>query len=87
MNPHLLYRFGVGDVLRGVIAEPVKQPSPELSHHLEKTFRFSNRTAGGLDLAAVNIQRGRDHGVPSECQHKYVLYLYKFQTKCHTACR
>ncbi|KAF6036601.1 hypothetical protein EB796_005080 [Bugula neritina] len=65
MNPHLLYRFGVGDVLRGVIAEPVKQPSPELSHHLEKTFRFSNRTAGGLDLAAVNIQRGRDHGVPS----------------------
>ena len=66
MNPHLLYQYGVGDVLRGVISEPAKEPGTDISHHLERVFKHSNRTVGGIDLAAVNIQRGRDHGIPSK---------------------
>lgn len=62
----MVYRYGVSDVLRGVISESAKRPGATISHHLEQTFRHSNRTLGGIDLAAVNIQRGRDHGIPSK---------------------
>ncbi|XP_067944137.1 probable oxidoreductase PXDNL [Watersipora subatra] len=75
MNPHLLHTFGVGDVLRGVITDAAKEPGTDISHHLEKAFRFSNRTLGGMDLIAFNIQRGRDHGIPSYTEMRKICRL------------
>ena len=44
-----------GENIDGFIVEPIR----------EKLFQRENLTAG-LDLVALNIQRGRDHGTGSE---------------------
>ena len=67
---------GIDPILRGLIAEHGKMPMPEecLNSELtEKLFAISNEVA--LDLAALNIQRGRDHGLPSYNQFRKLCGL------------
>ena len=64
--PHLLVEEGgIDPLLRGLLFSPEKLPksheivNSQLTEHLfEKVKEVS------LDLAAINIQRGRDHGLP-----------------------
>ena len=61
----LLEEGGVDPLVRGFIASPVKlrSSSQGLNSNLtEALFAQANEVA--LDLAALNIQRGRDHGLP-----------------------
>ncbi|KAF2349212.1 VWFC domain, partial [Trinorchestia longiramus] len=61
----LVQEGGVDPLLRGLFATPVKlkQPGQFLNTELtEKLFRSAHEIA--LDLAAMNIQRGRDHALP-----------------------
>ncbi|XP_012286670.1 peroxidasin [Orussus abietinus] len=56
---------GVDPLLRGMFATPAKLKLPEQNLNTELTeqlFRIAHAVA--LDLAAMNIQRGRDHGIP-----------------------
>lgn len=56
---------GVDPLIRGLIASPVKlrTSSQGLNSNLtEALFNQANEVA--LDLGALNIQRGRDHGLP-----------------------
>jgi Animal haem peroxidase. len=61
----LVEEGGVDPLLRGLFAVPAKLKRPhqmlntELTEHL---FQVAHAVA--LDLAAINIQRGRDHGIP-----------------------
>ncbi|KAJ9586071.1 hypothetical protein L9F63_020268, partial [Diploptera punctata] len=61
----LVEEGGVDPLIRGLFATPAKLKMPrqmlntELTEHL-----FEVAHAVALDLAAINIQRGRDHGVP-----------------------
>jgi peroxidase len=61
----LVEEGGVDPLLRGLFAVPAKLKRPhqmlntELTEHL---FQVAHAVA--LDLAAINIQRGRDHGLP-----------------------
>lgn len=63
----LIEEGGIDPLLRGLFGTPVKdrkathQPfNSELTEHL-----FEMAHAVALDLAALNIQRGRDHGLPT----------------------
>ena len=57
---------GVDPLLRGLYAIPAKQMRPRniMTEQLtEFLFALSNEIA--FDLGALNVQRGRDHGLPS----------------------
>ncbi|XP_053607433.1 chorion peroxidase-like isoform X2 [Plodia interpunctella] len=63
-NPSNIWSMGAVDrVLLGMVNQPIQKRdefiTEELTNHLFQTPHFDF----GMDLAAINIQRGRDHGV------------------------
>ncbi|XP_075032781.1 peroxidasin homolog [Mixophyes fleayi] len=61
----LLQEGGIDPVLRGLFGVPGKMRDPTELLNLELTEKlFSAVHSVALDLAAINIQRGRDHGIP-----------------------
>ncbi|XP_046386027.1 uncharacterized protein LOC124155895 isoform X2 [Ischnura elegans] len=71
-NPDILYNAGVvDDLIRGLAATPMETLdqfiTSEVTNHL-----FENRKMpySGMDLAAINIQRARDHGIPGYNEYR-----------------
>lgn len=62
-RPDRLVATGVDPVLRGLAAQSSQQIDAQLIDGV-RNFLFGPPGAGGLDLASLNIQRGRDHGLP-----------------------
>jgi len=62
----LLEEGGVDPLIRGLVASPVKLRSSlqGLNANLTEAL-FAQAHEVALDLASLNIQRGRDHGLPS----------------------
>lgn len=61
-NPPVVSQFGIDPILKYLASDP----SSELDNHVVgsvRNFLFGPPGAGGLDLASLNIQRGRDHGL------------------------
>ncbi|XP_059125588.1 eosinophil peroxidase [Peromyscus eremicus] len=61
----IIYEGGIDPILRGLMATPAKlnrQDSMVVDELRDKLFRQVRRI--GLDLAALNMQRSRDHGLP-----------------------
>ena len=64
-NPSLLIdEGGVEPILRGLAVTAAQATDPHVIDDL-RNFLFGPPGAGGLDLASLNLQRGRDHGLPS----------------------
>jgi hypothetical protein len=78
-NPKEITRTGIDPLLRGL----AKQPAQELDNQIVddvRNFLFGPPGAGGFDLASLNIQRGRDHGLPSYNQVREALGLGEAQS-------
>jgi len=63
-NPDILINEGgIEPILRGLAAQTHQRVDPLVVDDL-RNFLFGPPGAGGFDLASLNIQRGRDHGLP-----------------------
>ena len=64
------------EILRGLVSTPMEFMdqfmSGEVTNHL---FEEKNIPKSGLDLAALNIQRGRDHGLKSYNEYRVACNL------------
>ncbi|XP_051163553.1 uncharacterized protein LOC127282981 isoform X2 [Leptopilina boulardi] len=75
VNPHLHSAGSLEKIILGLVNQPSQKRdeyiSEELTNHLfqRELFPF------GMDLAAINIQRGRDHGLPPYIQYRSICGL------------
>jgi peroxidase len=63
-NPEEFIDIGIEPILRG-LASQMSQDLDIFVVDDVRNFLFGTPDAGGFDLAALNIQRGRDHGIAS----------------------
>ena len=67
----IVYEGGVDPLLRGLMSVPAKLKKPEQNLNSDLTERlFTTAHAVSLDLASINIQRGRDHAIPSYMSYR-----------------
>jgi len=63
-NPSLIVNDGgIEPLVRGLAVTAAQATDPQVIGDL-RNFLFGPPGAGGLDLPSLNIQRGRDHGLP-----------------------
>ncbi|KHJ83753.1 animal hem peroxidase, partial [Oesophagostomum dentatum] len=67
----LLSEGGIDPLLRGLFASPLKQPRSDQLLNMELTEKLFGRFHEvEQDLAGLNIQRGRDHGLPGYVEYR-----------------
>ena len=62
-NPQEVKDHGLDPFIRGLITQQAQEIDPQITDEV-RNFLFGPPGAGGFDLASLNIQRGRDHGLP-----------------------
>jgi peroxidase len=62
-TPPLLEKDGIEPILRGIAAHKAQDLDNQIIDDV-RNFLFGPPGKGGLDLVSLNIQRGRDHGLP-----------------------
>nr|XP_051685939.1 thyroid peroxidase [Oryctolagus cuniculus] len=80
----LIKEGGVDPLVRGLLARPAKlQAHDQLMNEelTERLFVLSN--SGTLDLASLNLQRGRDHGLPGYNAWRAFCGLPRLETPAH----
>ncbi|MFQ5459079.1 MAG: peroxidase family protein, partial [Myxococcota bacterium] len=65
---------GIAPLLRGLAKQRCQEVDTKVVDAV-RNFLFGPPGAGGFDLAALNIQRGRDHGLPGYNQTRVALGL------------
>lgn len=61
-RPDKVMEAGIDPILRGAASQTAQAVDPMIVDDV-RNFLFGQPGAGGLDLASLNIQRGRDHGL------------------------
>lgn len=70
----LINNQGIEPVLRGLAGQVCQRIDAQVVDDV-RNFLFGAPGAGGFDLAALNIQRGRDHGLPDYNSTRLALGL------------
>ena len=65
---------GIDPILRGLVSQRAQELDEWLVDDV-RDFLFGAPGSGGFDLASLNIQRGRDHGLPSFANMRKALKL------------
>lgn len=73
-NPTTLVENGIDSLLMGASLNVAQEIDNQVVDDV-RNFLFGPPGAGGFDLAALNIQRGRDHGLPDYNQARAELGL------------
>merc|ERR1739838_787668 len=61
----IVHEGGIDPLIRGLIGKPMKKRDTDSSMNAELIERlFALAESVALDLGALNVQRGRDHGLP-----------------------
>ncbi|KAL6430530.1 hypothetical protein ACFW04_007847 [Cataglyphis niger] len=82
----LVEEGGVDPLIRGMYATAAKLKLPEQNLNVELTEQlFRSAHAVALDLAAMNIQRGRDHGLPGYLEWRDYCNMSRVETFEHLA--
>ncbi len=63
-TPSVVTDYGISGLLRGLSSQVAQQVDAKVVNEI-RNLLFGAPGGPGRDLAALNIQRGRDHGVPS----------------------
>lgn len=63
-DPTIVEEDGIDNLLRGLASQQCQELDGKIVDAL-RNFLFGAPGSGGLDLASLNIQRGRDHGLVS----------------------
>ncbi len=73
-NPGELIGNDIGSLLQGATLQKAQELDTQIVDEV-RNFLFGPPGAGGFDLASLNIQRGRDHGLPDYNQARVGLGL------------
>ncbi|CBY36421.1 unnamed protein product [Oikopleura dioica] len=78
-DPHVIHQQGTGDLCRGAYLMENLKISSSFGDSVRNHLLKHKKGQHGMDLLAINIARGRDHGIPG-----YYKYYEKLQTdpKC-----
>ncbi|MCB1057556.1 MAG: peroxidase, partial [Acidobacteria bacterium] len=77
-SPQEITANGIDSVLRGLASQKAQEIDTQLVDEV-RNFLFGPPGSGGFDLASLNIQRGRDHGLPRFNQVRRDLGLRPYE--------
>ena len=78
-NPSEISSNGIEPLLRGLAVQSAQRYDIYMVHDL-RNFLFGAPGEGGFDLASLNMQRGRDHGLPGFNQIREIFGLGPVKT-------
>jgi hypothetical protein len=78
-NPDNVEEAGIEPILRGIAGHTAQAVDPMVVDDV-RNFLFGPPGSGGLDLASLNIQRGRDHEIPAYNDLREALGLHRIES-------
>merc|ERR1711963_227216 len=61
-------------LLRGLVLDSSKAADSDFVDEVRNHLFEKSDKSGGLDLVAINIQRGRDHGIPGYNKYREIFW-------------
>ncbi|EFX88723.1 hypothetical protein DAPPUDRAFT_304755 [Daphnia pulex] len=82
MNPDVIYQVGmIDDLMRGMLGTSMETMDQFITHEVTNhLFEEKAKPFSGLDLAALNIQRARDHGIRPYNDYRALCNLKRART-------